>query len=192
MDIVDRIKLYIKQSGITISQFADTCEIPRPTVSQLLNGRNKKVSDEIFRKIHLAYPLLSINWLMFGEGDMTLPDSSTATDPGIGSAAHERAQKINFTDDGSEILENRILDGLTSVDLVSESELNLSDTERMDAGSIVSMAPQISAQKNSQGGAGDSVSASAAPNSRKIVNILVFYSDSSFEYFYPSPHAQNK
>ncbi|MGN0205628.1 MAG: helix-turn-helix domain-containing protein [Muribaculaceae bacterium] len=192
MDIVDRIKLYIKHSGITISQFADTCEIPRPTVSQLLNGRNKKVSDEIFRKIHLAYPLLSINWLMFGEGEMTLPDSSRANEDGASSAAHERAQKINFTDDVSEILENRILDGLTSSDLVSESDLNISDTDRMDAGNIVSMAPQVSAQKNSQAAPGDAVSPSAGPNPRKIVNILVFYSDSSFEYFYPSSHAPNK
>ena len=55
---------------IAISQFADNCQIPRPTMSQILNGRNKKISDELISKIHAAYPELSILWLMFGEGEM--------------------------------------------------------------------------------------------------------------------------
>ena len=54
--------------GISNSLFADTCDIPRPTLSQLLNGRNKKVSDEVIGKIHRAYPSLNVMWLMFGNG----------------------------------------------------------------------------------------------------------------------------
>ena len=69
MDIVSRLKVFLKQNGIANSQFADTCEIPRATLSQLLNGRNKKVSDEIITKIHTAYPSLNILWLMFGDGE---------------------------------------------------------------------------------------------------------------------------
>ena len=70
MDIVSRLKLFMEYSNIAISQFADTCKIPRPTMSQILNGRNKKISDELISKIHLAYPHLSVLWLMFGEGSM--------------------------------------------------------------------------------------------------------------------------
>ena len=66
MDIVSRIKTFLSQNGIAYSIFADKCEIPRPSVSQLLNGRNKKVSDDVLTKIHLAYPELSMMWLMFG------------------------------------------------------------------------------------------------------------------------------
>jgi transcriptional regulator with XRE-family HTH domain len=55
---------------VAISQFADRCGIPRPTMSQLMNGRNKRISDEVINKIHNAYPDLSILWLMFGEGEM--------------------------------------------------------------------------------------------------------------------------
>ena len=47
MDIVDRLNFFLEQSGISKSQFADGCGIPRPTVSQILSGRNKKISDEI-------------------------------------------------------------------------------------------------------------------------------------------------
>ena len=56
MDIASRIKIFMDYLGIPSSQFADTCGIPRPSLSQLLNGRNKKVSDEVIGKIHDAYP----------------------------------------------------------------------------------------------------------------------------------------
>ena len=62
MDIVSRLKEFINQQSVAITQFADNCKIPRPTLSQLLNGRNKKVSDELISKIHTAYPQLSVLW----------------------------------------------------------------------------------------------------------------------------------
>lgn len=72
MDLISRIKAYIEHAGLTRSQFADSCGIPRPTLTQLLNGHNKKVSDDILSKIHDAYPDLSMMWLVFGEGEMIL------------------------------------------------------------------------------------------------------------------------
>ena len=70
MDIVDRLNLFLEHQAISKSQFADSCGIPRPTTSQILSGRNKKISDDIISKIHSVYPELSILWLMFGEGAM--------------------------------------------------------------------------------------------------------------------------
>lgn len=75
MDVVSRLKYFMDSSGLTISQFADTCTIPRPTMSQLISGRNKRISNEIFDKIHNGFPNLSILWLMFGEGDMLLNEN---------------------------------------------------------------------------------------------------------------------
>ena len=82
MDIVSRLKKFLEHAGISNSQFADTCVIPRPTLSQLLNGRNKKVSDEVIAKIHRAYPTLNIMWLLFGDGEMIMggDDADQATD----------------------------------------------------------------------------------------------------------------
>lgn len=70
MDLINRLKYYMDSIGAPISQFADNCGIPRPSMSQLLNGRNKRISDDVINKIHNAYPDLSILWLMFGEGEM--------------------------------------------------------------------------------------------------------------------------
>lgn len=70
MDIASRLRMFMAEKSIASSQFADNADIPRPTLSQLLNGRNKKISNELIGKIHEAYPSLSVLWLMFGEGDM--------------------------------------------------------------------------------------------------------------------------
>lgn len=64
MDIVNRLKLFMDSESIGSTQFADACKIPRPTLSQILSGRNKKISDEVISKIHEAYPRLSVLWLL--------------------------------------------------------------------------------------------------------------------------------
>ena len=84
MDIVTRLKQFMVALNIANSQFADTCRIPRPTISQILNGRNKKISDELISKIHEAYPQLSVLWLMFGEGDMIVGSNIKISEPKIG------------------------------------------------------------------------------------------------------------
>lgn len=81
MDLVNRLKHYMAQSQVTISQFADRCGIPRPTMSQLMNGRNKRISDEVITKIHNAFPNLSVLWLMFGEGEMTSFPNNEISEP---------------------------------------------------------------------------------------------------------------
>ena len=91
MDIVTRLKMFLDQMGISNSLFADTCDIPRPTLSQLLNGRNKKVSDEVIGKIHRAYPSLNVMWLMFGDGEMI----------NSGSEQPQAADKMSDSSNGS-------------------------------------------------------------------------------------------
>ena len=81
MDIVSRLKKFLQDNNISNSQFADTCNIPRPTLSQLLNGRNKKVSDELIAKIHQTYPALNVMWLMFGDGEMFVPNANSSAMP---------------------------------------------------------------------------------------------------------------
>lgn len=81
MDVVSRLKYFMDSSGLTISQFADTCNIPRPTMSQLISGRNKRISNEIIDKIHNGFPNLSILWLMFGEGQMLVNENIEISEP---------------------------------------------------------------------------------------------------------------
>ncbi|MGN0232242.1 MAG: helix-turn-helix domain-containing protein [Muribaculaceae bacterium] len=169
MDIVQRIKAFISSSGISVSQFADTSFIPRPTVSQLLNGRNKKVSDEIITKIHKAYPKLSISWLLFGEGDMYIGSSS---DSNTTEQSNDSGGQQSFFSSPFRVsaqgFEETVSDDFTgevsAVESIKPNDISL--------GSIIEGSSPMP----------DSSSAT----DRKVVNIIVFYSDNSFEYFRPA------
>lgn len=65
----DRISAIISKKELTPTQFADIIGIQRSTLSHILNGRNNASTDIIF-KIHKKMPDISINWLLFGEGEM--------------------------------------------------------------------------------------------------------------------------
>lgn len=71
--------------NLTNTQFADRAGIPRPTLSQFLTGRNKRLSDDMAAKIHNAFPDLNMLWLLFGEGEML-------NDPNIGLSEGKSAQ----------------------------------------------------------------------------------------------------
>lgn len=68
--IIRRLQAFIDHTGMSFSQFADTCAIPRPTLSQLLGGRTKSINDVLLSKFCRAFPQLNVAWLLFGQGDM--------------------------------------------------------------------------------------------------------------------------
>ncbi len=157
MDIVSRIKTFLNVNGIANSIFADKCDIPRPTLSQLLNGRNKKVSNEVIEKIHIAYPEISMMWLMFGEGEMQDDISQNRTN----------SQNSLFSEN-EEFFEESV-DGLKD--------------ENVKESNSVADALQLLSKNISKN---NSHEMQDEGNSKQIVNIMVFYSDNSFESFVPN------
>ncbi|MEG1539194.1 MAG: helix-turn-helix transcriptional regulator [Muribaculaceae bacterium] len=186
MDIVTRIKLFLNTKGIAVSQFADACDIPRPTVSQLLNGRNKKVSDEIISKIHITYPTLSIMWLMFGDEPMCLSKSTLDIDipkntPGANDGLFDESALIvnnGTANDNNETLS--ALNGQNTIvfdDLITSTIANKaqqSTNNGLIAQTIEKITKDVERKKN------DTKSNILG---KEIVNIMVFYSDNSFESF---------
>lgn len=175
MDIISRLKYFLEQNGISNSQFADTCVIPRPTLSQLLNGRNKKVSDEVISKIHAAYPALNILWLMFGDGEMFV--SQDASLPG-----NAGAQNLSKTPHSSDGFMGGVNGNMQGNSARSQRTISFSDGGSSTAGggaSALSDALQNIAKNVSRG-------ASHSPTGqRQIVNIMIFYDDNSFESITP-------
>ncbi len=175
MDIVSRIKIFMNYLQIANSQFADTCKIPRPTISQILNGRNKKISDEIIGKIHEAYPSLSVLWLMFGEGEMVIDSNIKISEP-------QNEDTIDFdnphisVDEG--IMQSIDFDENFSDSMSENSETQTDDQNQPEAQEITIKSTEKTAQQS------NSISF-CADSSKKIVNIMVFYSDNSFQQFTP-------
>lgn len=182
MDIVSRIKLFLNEYQIANSQFADKCDIPRPTISQLLNGRNKKVSDEVISKIHAAYPNLSIMWLMFGEEPMLLSpmqDDNIHKQENIDTESLEQNLFSNDTFLKKSEDSNRI-----NFDTdISDTETSIYDTENENNNANITQTLEyITKNANKTVKATDP----NVTNEKRIVNIMVFYSDNSFESFVPN------
>ena len=175
MDIISRLKRFLEQNGISNSQFADTCEIPRPTLSQLLNGRNKKVSDEVISKIHAAYPALNIMWLMFGDGEMFISH-------GANSSGNDVSQNLSKTpQNGNLFMGINSAENSSSNSSRQPSTISFDDdnSNRNNNGAIaLSNALQSIAR-----GTGSSPTSSS--QGRRIVNIMIFYDDNSFEQIVP-------
>ena len=157
MDIVSRIKTFLSINGIAYSIFADKCDIPRPTLSQLLNGRNKKVSNEVLDKIHVAYPELSMMWLMFGEGEMMSEIGKNITN--LQSSIFDENEEFNEDFESDDIKQNHVQDANPVVEALQSLSMNMVKTQDKSGSS---------------------------ENEKRIVNIMVFYSDNSFESFVPN------
>lgn len=179
MDIVTRLKFFMDSLGIPSSQFADTCRIPRPTLSQLLNGRNKKISDELITKVHEAFPDLSVMWLMFGEGEMKITQNTQFSAPQIKpvppTPSSQYSDNQNFSPSQNQIHfveefgSNRINPDKNSIKEYSDGQKGNSDN--------TSASFKLKE---------DSVTLTPDNRKKKITSILVFYDDNSFESFAPS------
>lgn len=64
-----RLQQFLAAENISQSQFADTIEVARASVSHVLAGRNNPGYDFI-RSIALHYPELNLEWLISGKGKM--------------------------------------------------------------------------------------------------------------------------
>ncbi len=178
MDIVSRLKEFINHESVAITQFADNCNIARPTLSQLLNGRNKKVSDELITKIHEAYPQLSVLWLMFGEGTMLHNENFKISEP----------QKDSFlTFDSMQAPEDEELQ--TRIDFEKgfvENEANSADDSQPLIKGLNSTPLNIDPEANTADIHKSAITFNPYTKKR-IVNIIVYYDDNSFESFVPGP-----
>lgn len=67
--MINRLKIFIKETGKTERAFAQSCGIAQNTMSYYLSGQ-RKPSYEAIEKILLAYPQLSAEWLIRGNGEM--------------------------------------------------------------------------------------------------------------------------
>lgn len=214
MDIVSRLKQYLDLCQVSVTQFADACGIPRPSVSQLLNGRNKKVSDEVIAKIHAAYPDLSMMWLMFGEGNMATGSNIKTSEAQIEEKTplqrpHEpesqpAAQHIDFTERNREVKPEIFFeDSRGDFDSNGSSEFTFEpapaenpfpwssstppqpDTPRQQLRSDTTPQPIPPSESQRQ-----SITLNPGKGKR-VVSIIVYYDDNSFEPFIPDPLGRN-
>ena len=197
-----RLKLFIDTSGITVSEFADMCGIARPTLSQILTGRNKKISDVLVGQIHRTFPDLSVLWLLFGEGPVKVnalandhlkiagkADSLSVVSMNKGNS---KIQNSPANDIFSTNIEQHDTSNQKLIDENSEyrrntgEDFNNSNVNEFNSGDrtdnaynnqlftsdlkIIDLQGQIEQMRK---------------NPRKVLQITIYYDDSTFETFIP-------
>lgn len=188
MDLVSRLKHYLDSRQISVTQFADECAIPRPTGSQLLAGRNKKVSDEIISKIHTAYPDLNIVWLMFGEGNMVTNANIEISEPQnepkneFFAEEHPTDQPIDFSLDFNESLQPEAAEKNQAT--TSANTFTFASPAEPVSASEETEAP---IQPEKEPAEPDSITLTTGKGKR-VTGIVVYYDDCTYESFIPDPN----
>ncbi len=174
--VITRLKAFIEHCGLSNSQFADRAGIPRPTLSQLIHGRNKSVNDLLLRKLHENFPALDISWLLFGVGSMLNESNIQFSEP-------QNSPKMPINEfQTTETHENNDLFSTVNSNLQEEAnEIFEDENNNFDSFSAFS-------DKFNGGERADmeiQKITSPSSGSKKIKSIIIFYTDSSFEVFSP-------
>ncbi len=209
MDIIARLNEFVSQHKLSPSQFADLLGIPRPSASQILSGRNKKISNEFLGKLHQAFPDLDLMWLMFGEvrTDSTTPstprsehtEQPDATNTGSNAPTlFDTQDSLPYHQDEDSQTNNEhacesVIDDLKNtapylreIRTVNQPPTNVasvyhsSDTEVKHAVSVGSPNAQPSCPVDTA-----STSPTIIRASQRIESIIVYYTDKTFEVFKP-------
>lgn len=65
----ERILQIMRKENMTQQDFAKAIEVSPASLSNIFNGKTNPTNNHV-NAIHRRFPNISINWLMFGEGDM--------------------------------------------------------------------------------------------------------------------------
>lgn len=176
--IIDRLCKFIEYSQLTNSQFADKAGIPRPSLSQMLHGRNKSLNNQVMAKLNEAFPELNIVWLLFGSGNMLINSNfeTSQRQNSYNQPLDNPKIPISQEDTQSEI---EFADGLFAIPSeqksaeINEKKLNEDSPAPKSSISPTGIAALGQTLKNN------------IDSSKKIASIIVLFSDGSFESFVP-------
>ena len=80
----DRIRQIMESQHMTQQVFADSLGLGAATLSSIFNGRTRPTLN-VVEAIKKKIPNISTDWLMFGSGDMYLPDLPQDDNPNQGA-----------------------------------------------------------------------------------------------------------
>lgn len=209
----NRIALVLKAKNISPSTLADDLGVQRSGISHILNGRNKP-SLEFIQKLIKLYPDISIQWILFGEGQMMNPYPGRMAEAAESNASNlpeekskPRIMELFSTVDEQEKIEPTAEQGKV---VKNEGQLPLNQTDTKLLENEISEAEKIIEEEFIESGINEPVISPPGPVKgehrkpevhsaikeikkpeqplkavRKISKILVFYNDRTFVEYSP-------
>lgn len=162
----EQINVIMEKEGLTPSQFAALIGIQRAQVSHLQSNRNR-VSLDIVKRIHTAFPAISAEWLLTGSGSY-YADGSAAQAPAVPQPENTLFAEMEPTEASETVIEAAENRKITSGD----TEIPVFCKEN---------APE-KPQNTVQNAAVQRIECEKRPG-RNIVELKIFYDDGTYETF---------
>lgn len=160
----NRVKTILEEYNLSASKFADIVGVQASGISHILSGRNKPGYDFI-RKVLIAFPEVSSDWLILGNGNMK---REITTETHKQSAEGNPSSELNMSIAEEATLFNSQLNSLQSEPAISHSEPVFPMVDRE------STVQQLGSKR----------SPDTYPD-KQAEKIIILYSDKSFSEYSP-------
>jgi len=169
--ITDRVKKIIEIKSLSPSQLADSISVNRSRLSHILTGRNNPSLD-IVQNILNAYPDISPEWLIFGQGNIFRQQEDIGKQA-LGGLFEIEQSESNISTRKSETDKIFKPEGVEKQEFVSKVIDNQLDNKKKDTlnHSIQNNYYQDVISKQS--------------TKRRVKMITIFYDDNEYEILYP-------
>lgn len=155
----ERIQNILDHEGLTSARFADNIGVQRSSVSHILSGRNKPGLD-FLNKILIAFPAISGDWLITGQGEMLKGNQTSGNK--FGSLFD---QKSNNQKNEKEIA-TAPKQNISKLYQHKEENTSVDSTHSIKANEIPPVSNSIISNK-------------------RVERIIIFYTDNSFKEYLP-------
>lgn len=166
--INNRIKRILEATQLPPADFATAIGISRSNLTHLLSGRNQP-SFSLLEKLLKAFPQIRTEWLVTGLGEMVRDDDNFAQTGNAISQPNPLPHtqfEIDFGDENNETAEN----SNSPIEITQKTSNNKSPLADLSN----NMQQKLRLQCNTQ-----------RQMSKKIQKIVYFYTDNTFEEYFP-------
>lgn len=171
--MVNRIQEILKRYNLTAARLADQLDVPRSTISHILSERNKP-SLEFIQKVLDNYPDISTNWLIKGEGTIFGKEMD------LFSELETKQEHIQSEETGKDKKEDKF-----PAEKPAERDITREEIIHENLSKESNPPEEVSDIDNQA----DTPPKNVVAGKRKIVRLIAFYEDNTFEEFLPAENS---
>lgn len=190
VNMIERINKIIEANNMSTTQFADTINIQRPSMSHIIAGRNNPSLDFV-TKVLKAFPNINPDWLIFGSGEMYRNDANNSERIENNTSKNEISNEYDLfssaietdTKNQSNLVVNETINVINDSEAQALYTKNVSPKIKNDSecdNQMVMINPEQKIDSNEV-----KVPAKSDLMPRTIIKVLFFYSDKTFSEFFP-------
>lgn len=172
----------MERAGLSQQEFAQRLNISPASLSSIYTGRTNPTGNHV-KAIHMAFPEINVNWLMFGEGEMVCTPAE-ATSEADATMSDPAAPAVQLVDDGLGALSASAAQGLAASHHAATAQPAHAPKPASARPASVGYGanPQLGAPMSGYGNCAINID----KRTRKIKEIRVFFDDGTYEAFVPS------